>query len=238
MNQSKSSMPVAISQFGENIETSREPQNTRAIKWLLQQPGGSITVVTPQKAVDSAVITSLIARRGVTHLSWRGLSTNSLRGRILFAWPDRKHLNDLWGLEADALAVIEWVPQETKEWIEDNRPVLLLHNQTKPYTPDAEEQISSERLPHGVEEILENIALWAAGYSSGLKWNEEDKLKADMMNRPQRWSSVTVDQVRAQCRELGMRPNDADTVAKLLQRQKDGHSFRVTSLYRDYYFNC
>ncbi len=237
MNQSKNSMPIAISQFGENVETSREPQNTRAIEWLLQQPGGSITVVTPQKAVDSAVIKSLIAQRGVTHLSWRGLSTKSLRGRILFAWPDRKHLNDLWGLEVDALAVIEWVPQETKEWIEDNRPVLLLHNQTKPYTPDEEEQISSERLPNGVEEILENIALWAAGYSNGLKWDEEDKLKADMMNRPQRWSSVTVDQVRAKCRELGMRPNDVDTVANLLQRRKDGHSFRVTSSYRDFYFN-
>ncbi|MBG9319436.1 hypothetical protein I4J37_06580 [Corynebacterium belfantii] len=237
MNQANNSMPVAISQFGEDVETSREPQNARAIKWLLQQPGGAITVVTPRKDVDSAVIKSLIARRGVTHLSWRGLSTNSLRGRILFAWPDRKHLNDLWGLEADALAVIEWVPQETKEWIEDNRPVLLLHDQTKPYTADAHEQISSERLPNGVEEILENIALWAAGYSGGLKWNEEDKFKADMMNRPQRWSSVTVAQVRAKCRELGMRPNDVDTVAKLLQRRKDGHSFRVTGTYKDYYFN-
>jgi len=77
----------------------------------------------------------------------------------------------------------------------------------------------------------------AAGYSSGLKWNEEDKLKADMMNRPERWVPITVKQVRAKCRELGMRPNDVDTVAGFLQRRKDGRRFNVRSSYRDFQFN-
>ena len=77
----------------------------------------------------------------------------------------------------------------------------------------------------------------SAGYSSGLKWNEEDKLKADMMNRPDRWVPITVEQVREKCRELGMRPNDIDTVAGLLQRRKDGRRFNVGSSNRTFYFN-
>lgn len=40
--------PVAISRLSEG-EISPEPQNWRAIKWLLEQPGGSVVVVTPQK---------------------------------------------------------------------------------------------------------------------------------------------------------------------------------------------
>ena len=54
--------------------------------------------------------------------------------------------------------------------------------------------------------MLEYVAGMAAGYSSGLKWNEEDKLKADMVNRPERWVPITVEQVRARCRELGDAP--------------------------------
>jgi len=85
--------------------------------------------------------------------------------------------------------------------------------------------------------ILEYIAAMAAGYSSGLKWNEEDKLKADMMNRPERWVPITVEQVRAKCRALGMRPDDVDTVAGFLQRRKEGRRFNVQSSYRTFRFN-
>lgn len=92
-------------------------------------------------------------------------------------------------------------------------------------------------MPNGVEGILEHIAGMAAGYSSGLKWNEEDKLKADMMNRPDRWVPITVEQVRLKCRELGMRPNDIDTVAGFLQRRKEGRRFNVQSSYRTFQFN-
>ena len=63
------------------------------------------------------------------------------------------------------------------------------------------------------------------------------ELKADMMNRPERWVSVTVQQVRAKCRELGMRSNDVDTIADYLQRRKEGRRFNVRSSYRDFRFN-
>lgn len=77
----------------------------------------------------------------------------------------------------------------------------------------------------------------AAGYSTGLKWNEEDQLKADMMNRPDRWADVTVEQVRAKCRQLGMRGKDVDIIADFVQRRKDGRRFNVRSSYRTFEFN-
>jgi hypothetical protein len=72
--------PVAISRLGEG-ETSREPQNIRSIRWLLEQTGRSIVVVTPQKQFHGDSLKRLVAQPGVMHLSWRGLSTGSLSGR-------------------------------------------------------------------------------------------------------------------------------------------------------------
>lgn len=51
---------VAVSQLGE--QDSRESQNTRAVQWLLEQRGGSILVVTPQKQFDSDILRRLAAR--------------------------------------------------------------------------------------------------------------------------------------------------------------------------------
>jgi hypothetical protein len=99
--------PVAVSQLDE--QDSRELQNACAVKWLLEQSGGSIVVVTPQKRFEGDSLKRLIALPGTTHLSWRGFSAGALaHRRVIHAWPDRRHLNDLWGVGADALVVIEW----------------------------------------------------------------------------------------------------------------------------------
>lgn len=228
--------PVAVSQLGQ--EDSREQQNARAVKWLLEQPGGPVVVVTPQKAFDGDVLKRLVARSGVTHLSWRGMSTGSLaHRRVIYAWPDRQHLNDLWGVDADALVVIEWGKAETAEWIEDANPARLMRGHTVQPSSEPGAATEVERLPEDVGRILDSIADWAAGYSSGLKWNEEDKLKADMMNCPQRWEHVTVEQVRAKCRALKMRPKDVDTIAGFLRRRKEGRRFNVQSSYRTFRFD-
>lgn len=55
------SFPVAVSQCDE--QDSRERQNMRAVKWLLEQPGGPIVVVTPQKRFEGTSIQRLIASR-------------------------------------------------------------------------------------------------------------------------------------------------------------------------------
>jgi len=233
---SRTTYPVAISRISD--DDSREAQNLRAIRWLLDQEGGSVVVVTPRKDFSSDSLKRLIARTGVTQLTWRGFSVGSLSARrVIYAWPDREHLNDLWDADPAALVVIEHGGLEAEEWIEDANPVQLLKDFTVQPRADRASSSPSEPLPNGVEDILEYVASMAAGYSSGLKWNEEDKLKADMMNRPERWVAVTVEQVRAKCRELGMRPNDVDTIAGYLQRRKDGRRFNVRSSYKDFQFN-
>lgn len=215
--------PVAVSRLSEG--DSRETQNARAVTWLLEQPGGPVTVLTRRKDIPSPVIKALLGRAGVSHHSWRGFSAGSFRGeRVLYAWPDRDHLNDVWQSEADAVAVIEWSERETAEWIEDVNPFQLLLGET--VAPTDTEPKPLEPLPNGVDAILEYVAAWAAGYDSGLKWNEEDKLKADMMNRPARWAPITVEQVRAKCRDLGMRPADVDKIAGFPQRRKNGATFQ------------
>lgn len=226
-------VPNALSRLGDN--DSREAQNTRAVKWLLDQPGGSVVVVTPRRDVPSDVLKRLISSPGVAHHVWRGYSGGHYDGRrALYAWPDRAHLNNIWGVEADAIAVIEWNEAETAEWIADVNPIQLLPGRMIEPAPQPVPNVAP--LPNGVEEILEHVAAMAAGYSSGLKWNEEDKLKADMMNRPERWQPVTVDQVRAKCRALGMRADDVDTIVDYVQRLKDGRRFNVRSSYRTFEF--
>lgn len=226
---------VAVSRLGHE-ERSREPQNIRAIEWLLAQPGGQVVVVTPSRQFSSESLKKLVAHPHVLHHTWRGFTARSFDGqRVIYAWPDRKHLNDVWGAEADAIVVIEWNEAETAEWIADARPIQLLAEGTVlPVDAPAREP---EPLPNGIDGILEHVAVMAAGYSTGLKWNEEDKLKADMMNRPERWATVTVEQVRTKCRQLGMRPKDVDTITDLIQRRKDGRRFNVRSSYRTFRFN-
>lgn len=229
-----SDVPVALSRLAEG--DTREEQNSRAVRWLLAQAGGPVVVVTPRREVESASIKRLIAHPQVRHYAWRGFSGGNFSGqRVLYAWPDRKHLNDVWKTDADAIAVIEWNVEETAEWLEDVNPVQLLPGQT--LEPAPRRRPAPEPLPNGVDAILEHVAAMAAGYSTGLKWNEEDKLKADMMNRPDRWVPVTVEQVRARCRELGMRADDVDTIAGFLHHRKEGRRFNVRSSYRTFEFN-
>lgn len=226
--------PVAVSQL--KMPDTREKQSARAVRWVLDQPGGPILVVTPNKQFDDAIVSALVRRPLTRHWTWKGLSTATFVGRrVVYAWPDRQHLNDLWGVEADALVVIEWGVPETAEWVQDANPIRLLPNETIPAVKGVPES-RRVALSNGVDDILASVAAWAAGYDSGLKWNEKDKLKADMMNRPDRWADVTVDQVRAKCKDLGMRPNDVDTIAEFLQRRKEGCRFNVRSGYRNFSF--
>lgn len=228
---------IAVSRLGGEGDT-RQQQNQRAVDWLLRQPGGPLVVVTPQKRLGSASVSRFAARADVSHLTWRGFFGSSLVGRrVLYAWPDRVRLDELWDCGADAVAVIELSEGETAEWIEDAGPIVLTTAGVVAPAEVDEAREAPESLPNGVDGILEYIAGMAAGYSSGLKWNEEDKLKADMMNRPERWVPVTVDQVRAKCRALGMRPRDVDTVAGFLQRRKEGRRFNVRNSYRGFQFN-
>lgn len=225
--------PVALSRLGDG--ESRDAQNARALSWIAAQGQAPLVIVTPRRDVPAGRLKRAVRAPGTTHLTWRGLSIGALTGhRVIHAWPDRQHLNDLWDADAAALVVIEWGEPSTADWIIEASPDLLLPNRTT--VAGSTPSVEPVSLPDDVDAILQSVARWSAGYSTGLKWNEEDKLKADMMNRPARWQGVTVDQLRARCRELGMKPNDIDTIADFLQRRKDGRRFNVRSTFRNFHW--
>ena len=229
--------PVAVSRIGEQAD-SRGAQTSRAIGWLRKQSGGPIVVITPQKRLDSAVLEEFIGSPGVTHISWRGLNARSLAGhRVLHAWPTRKHLNDLGGVNIDALAVLEW--EVVAEWIEDAQPDILLREGIEKALSGAGETANTAPLvPEEIIDILDYLAIKAAGYSSGLKRNEVEKLKADLMNRPDRWKAVTPQQVRRECKRSKISPNDVDLIVDLVTRRQQGKRFNLSgSSYKHFTFN-
>lgn len=97
----------------------------------------------------------------------------------------------------------------------------------------------SDALPADIEQILEYIAMMARGYDTGLKWNEEAKLKADMMNVRHRWTRdrAPIATVEARCLQLGMSREDTATVIDLLTRTQAGRRLVPQRSYRDFKFN-
>lgn len=73
-----SDIPTAISRLGES--DSREAQTTRAVKWLLEQPGGSIVVVTPRRDFEGASLKRLLSSPGVAHHAWRTRAVTTVGG--------------------------------------------------------------------------------------------------------------------------------------------------------------
>ena len=234
MSSDRYPFPVAISQLG--VGDSREQQALRGVQWLLSQTDAPTVLVTPRKDIDhNPALTRLATGGRARHLTWRGLFADQLHGkRVLHAWPDRKQLNELWGVQLSALAVLEWAPGQTAEWIEDANPVRLLRHGTHAPNPPAAR--TADGLPDDVVNILQHLADMAAGYDSGLKWNEEDKLKADLMTRTQRWLGLPIDHIRLKCRELGLRPADVDTITGLILRRQEGRRFNVRRGYKDFHF--
>lgn len=63
-------------------------------------------------------------------------------------------------------------------------------------------------LPPSVASIAEYLAMMAKGYNNHLKWNEQAKFKADLMNARHRWLSVNPDVFAVKLRAEGMRTED------------------------------
>lgn len=54
-------------------------------------------------------------------------------------------------------------------------------------------------MPEDIERILEVTAEWAKGYDNHMKWNEEAKLKSDMIRHMDRWRLVTTQEIEDKC---------------------------------------
>jgi hypothetical protein len=95
----------------------------------------------------------------------------------------------------------------------------------------------SNGLPQDVNQILEYLAMMAQGYNNHLKWNEEAKLKADLMNAKPRWRGVPVIEIRDRCRALGMREEDVTLIVDLVTRAQAGRRLIPQRSYRDFRFD-
>jgi hypothetical protein len=94
-------------------------------------------------------------------------------------------------------------------------------------------------LPDDLNEIIEYVADWAKGYSSGLKWNEVAKLKSDMTEVRERWAPdrAPVDAVEAKCLEAGLSETDTATIIDLLRKTQAGKRLVPQHSFRGFKFN-
>ena len=68
----------------------------------------------------------------------------------------------------------------------------------------------------------------ADGYSQGMKWNEVDKLKSDLMECPKRWETVNPKDVKQECLHLNMKLADVDQITELVTRRQQGKTFNLS----------
>ena len=94
----------------------------------------------------------------------------------------------------------------------------------------------TDTLPKDIVDILEYLASVALGYDNHLKWNEEAKLKADLMHNRAYWRGFPVADIRAKCAELGMRDEDVALIADLVGRAQQGRRLVPQRSYRDHTF--
>ncbi len=95
----------------------------------------------------------------------------------------------------------------------------------------------TDRLPNGISEILDYLAVMARGYDNHLKWNEVAKLKADLMNARTRWKDVSVLGITEECSRLGMRSEDVATIGALVTKAQAGRRLVPSGGYRYFQFN-
>lgn len=89
-------------------------------------------------------------------------------------------------------------------------------------------------MPEDIKSILELTAMWARGYDNHMKWNEEAKLKADMMRHMDRWGLVTTEEIGDECRSLGMREEDVQTICDMHARRMQGRRLVPAPSYRTF----
>jgi hypothetical protein len=97
--------------------------------------------------------------------------------------------------------------------------------------------ITQPGLPSDVAGIAEHLAQWARGYNNHLKWNEQAKFKADLMNARPRWQGVSPASFAAKLRDEGMREEDVKELADWLTRAQEGRRLVPHSSYRSFAFN-
>jgi hypothetical protein len=97
--------------------------------------------------------------------------------------------------------------------------------------------MSNSGLPADVDEIMDLIGSWAE-MSGFFKWNEQAKIKADMMNVRHRWSSsrVSPEAIRSKCQAIGLVDDETAKIVEWLRATQEGRRLSPHSAYRDFRF--
>ncbi|WP_089006321.1 hypothetical protein [Micromonospora viridifaciens] len=95
----------------------------------------------------------------------------------------------------------------------------------------------TENLPSSVASIAEYLAMMARGYDNHLKWNEQAKFKADLMNARDRWRGVAPEAFAARLRREGMREEDILELVDWLKAAQAGRRLVPQRAYRDHIFS-
>ncbi|MFM9700384.1 hypothetical protein [Streptomyces europaeiscabiei] len=97
--------------------------------------------------------------------------------------------------------------------------------------------MTNSELPADVDEIMDYIGKQAemSGY---FKWNEQEKLKADMMTMPHRWlpSRVSIEALRNKCRAVGLAEEETAKIVEWLGKIQEGRRLRPREPYRGFRF--
>ena len=89
-------------------------------------------------------------------------------------------------------------------------------------------------LPPSVAEFVVFLAGKAKGYGNKLKFNEQDKFKAELMNVPARWQHVDPSAFYAKTQAEGMREEDSQLLLDLLKKGQAGRRFVPSRFYKSY----
>ncbi|GIJ30788.1 hypothetical protein Vqi01_59500 [Micromonospora qiuiae] len=96
---------------------------------------------------------------------------------------------------------------------------------------------NTEDLPPSVASIAEYLAMMARGYDNHLKWNEQAKFKADLMNARDRWRGVAPEAFATKLRREGMREEDILELVDWLKRAQAGRRLIPQRTYRSHTFS-
>ena len=90
-----------------------------------------------------------------------------------------------------------------------------------------------DEIPDALDHILGYLSRCAAGYDNKLQWREEERFKADLMNRQADWKQVVPETALLRCAELGMSAEDSENISSMIGQLKAGHKFRPKRGYEE-----
>lgn len=90
-------------------------------------------------------------------------------------------------------------------------------------------------LPADIIQIMDYIGQMRASYGH-VKWNEQAKLKASMMNEWRRWARVDPAALALRCNEVGLNGEETSEILDWLERRKQGRRLVPDSSYKTFKF--